>query len=599
MNNKLIFIDELNIIGLIYSIFSKLIGYEVNYLYKSKFIQNSSQTNKLIKFFKIDKNSHLNQNPKKHIKSLDKLFKSCNQILEKNEFKEFINFYTHKLNLDIEGKRKLENVVKFELYKNNIDKNFSAYYIIKDLESKFNKVIYFPSNFNTIVIMKYLNSNIRIRSTLIFLNVITYYLILLPSFFLKLLKIFFQSKLKKKNNFKENKKLFDFAFMPHKGFKYSDFFKKNYFFSKNLVFKKKYNLINIFFNDADSLSLRYIRKYNLDILNIDRKSISIRKIKEVFFEFKPELIFKNLIYKIIFFKIIYLIKIYDHQLKSINQFPKKIYIHYDALCPKFLLFAFHLNNIRTYSSQERSRQHIYLPFLFMDHYFIISDDYKKELDRYGYIVKNYVSLGFSRSRYNQNKEINKNFLKLDQDYKGIVSCFGLYPFPDNKVSGYCESGVSKNSNKKFIEDVLKLSKKYKDFYFVLRFKQTNFFNEEEFKYLINDVKESKNISCDNNYKKVNSYTLAHNSQLIISKWTSIAEEMLSLNKKVILYDNEKYISNYDYFLKNYEYLCTNYDDLINKFDYLISNKNIDIKNYGEQYEYDKYYEKIIDYILEK
>ena len=152
---------------------------------------------------------------------------------------------------------------------------------------------------------------------------------------------------------------------------------------------------------------------------------------------------------------------------------------------------------------------------------------------------------------------------------------------------------------KFIEDILNLSKKYKDFYFILRFKKTDFFDEEEFKYLINDVKKSNNIFCDNNYKKINSYTLAHNSQLIISKWTSIAEEMLSLNKKVIFYDNEKYITNYDYFLKNYKYLCTNYDDLINKFEYLISNNNIDIKNYGEQYEYDKYYEKIIDYILEK
>ena len=245
MNNKLIFIDELNIIGLIYSIFCKLIGYEINYFYKSKFIQNSPQTNKLIKFFKIEEKSHLNQNPKKHIESLNKLFKSCNQILEKNEFKEFINFYTQKLNLDIEGKRKLENVVKFELYKNNIDKNFSAYYIIKDLENKFNKVTYFPSNFNTLVIMKYLNINIKISSRLIFINVITNCFILLPSLFSNFLKIFLHSKLKKRNNIKDNKKIFDFAFMPHKGFKYSDFLKK-LFLLKNLVLKKKYNLINIF-----------------------------------------------------------------------------------------------------------------------------------------------------------------------------------------------------------------------------------------------------------------------------------------------------------------------------------------------------------------
>ena len=61
---------------------------------------------------------------------------------------------------------------------------------------------------------------------------------------------------------------------------------------------------------------------------------------------------------------------------------------------------------------------------------------------------------------------------------------------------------------------------------------------------------------------MNSYSIAHNSKIIISKWTSIAEELLSLNKKVIFYDNENYISQYDYFLKNYEFLCKDYDDLL-------------------------------------
>ena len=224
MNNKLIFIDELNIIGLIYSIFSKLIGYKVNYFYKSEFIQNSSQINKLIKFFKIDENSHLNKNPKKHIKSLDKLLKTCNEIIKSNEFNDFIEFNCKKFELDLYGKKKFENLIKFELYKNNIDKNFSAYFIIKNLEQQNNKVIYMPSNLNTIIIMKFLERNIKVKTRLFFLNIFLRVFKFLINLIINFPKLILK-KIDKIGTEDTNNSIgsYDFGFLPHKSFKYANF----------------------------------------------------------------------------------------------------------------------------------------------------------------------------------------------------------------------------------------------------------------------------------------------------------------------------------------------------------------------------------------
>ena len=597
MKKKLIYIDELNIIGIFYSIFGKIFNYEINYFYQSNFVHNSKILKNILKFLKINQNGHLQKSTLNHIKSLKKLLDNCNEIIKKKEFEDFIKFYKNKYELNNDGLEKFKNIIKFELYKNNIDKNFSSFFILENLQIHYKKILYYPSNLNTILIMRYIDNNIHINSSLFIINTFFFFIFK----FIKKLPNLFKNKInfnkKEISNANNNiYKNYDFGFIPHKGFKYDRFFKKNYFFTNS---RNKPNILNIFFNDIDRLSFRYIKRFNLSYINLKQYKISISEFYLVFREYKPFLFFKKTFYKILFLKIIYLINTNNDQIKSLNNFPRKIYIHYDVLCSKYLLFAFHLNNIQTFASQERSRQHIYLPYLFIDNYFIISDYFKKELKKYGYFIKNFIPMGFSRSKYNQNKKVYLGNFFPKQKYKGIVSCFGLYPFPENKVSGYCEAGVSEESNLKFINDIHSLSKNYKDYLFILRFKNTNFFDDKIFSKALKKIKNANNLFFQDNYKKVNSYSIAHNSKIIISKWTSIAEELLSLNKKVIFYDNENYISQYDYFLKNYEFLCKDYDDLLKKFDFLLYNNNKILSEYGHQYEYNEYYNKILRYLLKE
>ena len=84
----------------------------------------------------------------------------------------------------------------------------------------------------------------------------------------------------------------------------------------------------------------------------------------------------------------------------------------------------------------------------------------------------------------------------------------------------------------------------------------------------------------------NSYKLAAISDLIIGKQTSIMEEAMAADKKVIYYDNENFISTLDYVLNKINVVEKDFEGLKRRIRYIFDNKydeDNEIKNFVDQY----------------
>ena len=96
---------------------------------------------------------------------------------------------------------------------------------------------------------------------------------------------------------------------------------------------------------------------------------------------------------------------------------------------------------------------------------------------------------------------------------------------------------------------------------------------------------------------MNSYLLCYHSDLIICKYSSLVDQMLSIGKKVLIDDSENYISNFNYYLSKEPITITSSDDLLSTI------KNISKIDYSK-YEsfftqndsYSDYYYKLKNFI---
>jgi len=183
------------------------------------------------------------------------------------------------------------------------------------------------------------------------------------------------------------------------------------------------------------------------------------------------------------------------------------------------------------------------------------------------------------------KECNK--IKLEKFFeikkkKLIVLCFGLAIDNTKIMCRYGEvAGSSAESIIHFVEAMLQLAKNYNKLYFIIRFKRLSELFEVLPLSLQKEVENTENIEIQKNLKKFNSYDLANIADLIIGKGTSIVEEALSAGKKIILYDNESYITSKEYPLNQTNLIASDLKSLNNRVNDIINGKYDESKNIEE------------------
>ena len=123
-----------------------------------------------------------------------------------------------------------------------------------------------------------------------------------------------------------------------------------------------------------------------------------------------------------------------------------------------------------------------------------------------------------------------------------------------------------------MENIVTLSKLYQNCYFVIKYKNQNFIKQVESN-LIRKINEQENIEILKNSKHINSYELVIMSDLIISKYSNILDETISLEKKIICYDDHKDLKSTKYLFNSLKLNTYNKNDLEKKFEFFLKNKD--------------------------
>ena len=570
-NKKIFFFDTINLLILPFIIYKKIFNHTV-FFYRIDVKQFGFT---IIRFtlskLNINIYNHLNKNPKKYIDTFDIKYKLVeNYFANNNSLNTFIDDFSKKIQLDSNGKKKLKCLFKNQFFKNNIDQDFAAYKLILDL-SKENIVNYYPSNLNTYLLLK--NESIFNTSRLLFIIIrFSSYFNFLKSLNFSLPKS--KYKLKKLIPFKNPK----IGFIPHKNFTYGSFYKKNYIFDVNpkSTFHKN-NILNIFEGSIDYKTSRYVKLSNLNtyFINYSLKDFiniffsNFKFISSIFIKFSKN-IFLAIFISEICARILVSNKIVKRDL-NIN----KLIIHYDVLVSPFFLISCHLNSIKTFAIQERPLQYIYFKYFFFDYYFTIGPFFNALLKKNSFLANNYINYGFSRSLYGKFLISKYHHLNLSVfKYKPTNFLFlGSINANDYNIGPGGEDGSSKRSNLRFFNSIYEISKFYNDVSIHIKFKDYSIFSDPFFSQVISDIKSLNNTFLYTSSNSMNSYLLCHHSDLIICKYSSLVDQMLSIGKKVLIDDSENYISNFNYYLSKEPIIITSPDNLlptiknISKIDY--------------------------------
>ncbi len=569
---KILFFDKLDFFSifliLILKIFFKKIYFrDANNIFKKKKYKNFFEK---LNIFWI---SHLNLDCKYYNQSiairrdLEKKFIK-NQIEKSYLTKIFLN----EFKLDENKLKKYYLCLRGELlYQGDFLFESSSLTLINKLLSKNDiNIIYFPKDITSYLLAcEYKNLKIKISSVYCFYSLFYKILSRLYDYFLRNIENIFNFKKSKNLKLKSsNKKIdfsdFNFAYFPHKGLRYGNAYNKTFIYKNNpssALYKKK--ILTLFFNETDEVSLRFMKIHdipNINLNNVISKKKSLKKTISFYLKnFTLSIFAKNLNLRGLFtlnfhFNFLFTFFKYLDFLEKCKNL-KVIYSAYDVLFPKTFKLACEIRFIKTISHQERLYHYSFFSPLFYNYYFV-SGEFKNLLPKYDYIIDDgYIDMGVMRSNLitsNTSHRVKKELIRLKKikNEKKVILCVGLFALNDHEAGIIGEDGTSIKSNIDFVNTILKLSKKFEKFYFLIRFKDNKTKKNLPQK-ILEEIKNSFNIEINDN-EKVNIYQLSEISDFIIGKQTSLMEESIAASKKVVFYDNENHFNSLDYILNKYD-----------------------------------------------
>lgn len=499
-----------------------------------------------------------------------------------NNFKEkFFDKFCKLINLDIKNKKSLIFTLENKIYISRLESiETSSYICIKKIFANC-QTYYVPSSDRSYIIMKQIkNNNLKIISSLLFINI--FYLNIVSLFkFISNKKIILFKEIKKKNIDNKNNKKYRIGYCPHQGLKYGNFFKKTFFYgsSKNSPLYK-HNIETISFNYFDKVSARYLKFFKLRNTELNKLPFQI-SIKQIFlfilffFKNKKFILKHHLIFFKIFFELYLSINRYNNFFKE-----KKynfLFFDNDTLIPAGFQVAAKINRIFTLSMQDRLISYMYFNRCFFDQYFIAGSKFEK-IFKYKYFINNYEVLGLTRAKLIKKKKLYKTDY-LYNFKSDIVACLPVTINSDWDTNLYGEVGTSINSNLTFCKNIVKLSKFYKEKQFIIKFKFLDHVRHKIIIKKINNIVSSSNNVYLNFEKNLSSANLIAHSELVIGIYSTILDEALAVGKNVLIYDNDKFISSFSFFRKNKFFLVNNFNELFFKFKSIINKDKIFYKNY--------------------
>ncbi|TGL77320.1 hypothetical protein EHQ62_00075 [Leptospira jelokensis] len=208
--------------------------------------------------------------------------------------------------------------------------------------------------------------------------------------------------------------------------------------------------------------------------------------------------------------------------------PSYIIVGYDILFPAYFQLAANELQIKTIALTERQfvMHSENLP-VFVDYYFIPGDSFNRVIEKNQYsIVEKTFSIGLIRTDY---------AFELQKKVKVKKNQVIIFDFHSEEVNSI--SLLSWQNNLLFYKDIYKLISNFPQYEFVIRGKNILWTKLAYFQEIFLKLKQLRNLIISDIDEIGESYRLLVQSEYVIARVTSIAEEAIAMGKKVIFHEN--------------------------------------------------------------
>lgn len=554
------------------ALFLKLFNLKIFYLYFSPNLKNKNN------LFNYLKRKNINSLPIEHVKKIKRKY----WIETDSDIHNEVNKYSKKL-CDESYLKKIgpffkveKKILKIRVMINEylFIKNFDAVKIKIWADNNLDKKILFLS-FNFSGLFANIDK-INIYKIVIPINFIFYvFNIIFTS-----IKIFFikkkisKTKSKKYNlNFKDK-----VCLINNHGTNYGEMFKKDIFYSSNpesQLYEKK-----ILHLSYDNTPMNKVKTFSLICSKTETIKLILKNLSSILKFLFISVLNNKIFITIIFIKYFIQYKKFEYKLKNFKNL-KIALIDFDFMCPRELILALQSNDIKTIAVQERPLTSFYKSWgVILDEYYVNSIFFKNQIKfNKNLIVNNITPLGPYRVEWLNDfrkkvPKLEKDILLKKRKFKKLIIVLG-YTTEREIYSSNVEILTNWSSHKHFLTDIISLSKKFTKNLFVLRFKNIEWTKIKFFKHELNEILKCENIILSTEYKKNRYlYSLISKADLIIAKYTSAADEALSLEIPVIFHDYTvnlaKTIHGYNKYFENYLF-CHSYEELLKSTKYILLN----------------------------
>lgn len=384
-----------------------------------------------------------------------------------------------------------------------------------------------------------------------------------------------RKKLEVKSAFQWEK--YKVCLVTHAGLSYGKLYEKSLYYSdKHLDFKRE-NILHFDYSGIDSPSekipwWRLKSAKELNLLNFLYSSTS--------FLISSLAFFSNARRQICFIRLLFVKLKFDAYFIDLEEVKgiKLVLIDYDMLCPKSLLLAFESKGITTVATQER---YVFSYFksatVFLDYYFVGSEESIQVMQNSrNFLIKNYLPVGQYRTDqfFSSESELLR-FRNSNSNSKFKILALGFHTW-ENWYTELVDPLLNWESHFFFLQDMLQLANDLPESDIVLRFKNIDWMNVVKFSRILREIEAKDNIEISEDYTvSFGSYNLGRNADLIIAKYTSLADECLSIGKPVLFHD---YSHNMEkIILDTFDYLgsglvCSSYGEILDKVKKVMSNE---------------------------
>jgi hypothetical protein len=577
-STKKLVLYEINLCNICYVFFLRFFFREIFYI-RCSFLLRNLETIKILKKFKINWINY----PDYNISA-----KYCSKLKKNNYFSDYISkILSDKIwDEDIKNiyikQEYLESCLAYKIQQ-KCDRIFELFENSKILSAG-NNNIYILANktffFKKIYIKYYSDCLFKILPHINFFYHLKYFLyllifivkILISKFFLflNLNKFFFLSSSKILNKNIKNKVIY----FPHKGMFYLDNLKDQFYSSNKNSFLNKKKIIHIEWQ-SDDIDKKSFIFYNKNKIPLEIwKFLSFRKmaiISKAFVVLKKITLIRKLFHYdilLIFFHSFFQILKAQEKLLNFKE-ARLALIGYDFLFPLEISVALKKAGIKTVCVQERMIMSGISHKMIFDDYFIPGPQsyqmIKKKMNK---------TIGNFHKYYLQ--KTNLVNLKKYKLKKNNLNCLAI---DFHSEEDWYSNGTALNNwcdNNDFYENIIELAKKNNKINFHIKSKNYNWMKNIFFAKTIQKIKNIKNINILNNDKKWTPENCLAYADFGIARHSSMSDQMLYLNKPVLIYDLNGFPSKLFPFDKNI--ICKNKKDLKKKFISLI----MDIRTYNHK-----------------